>query len=528
MYGSTYYRQSPKFTPQTNFRDLPESYYITLLLQSATNYSPNGERAINNKPNSIFEMFANPFDNLESEYNDYLDLLDDASHDDEPANFDRRLTKGEVKAVLKKLLGIGDNTIVDGEVIKLSPTELEAAKKKLGSDSLDIDGTNRKAGRVALGFEYAMDHYSQGYPLANISNMDAYSKIWGNTTKADNRTPYLHAFSRLFIAYAEAAKEKGLLKSVKKDTDNTMVTVVQEDQKDGKWNYTLKVTGIPEQSQAVTLQTTAELAKVVRPTNAEAVGDWNLINVVLLPVDAAKDGITLEADHQLSDEELQSLNVSINYTTSIQGQILVPRSMYRKDNKTGHWIVREYVIANHSTSGFNETGGVEPRHGMELGQNVMMMSPNPVLVTARVRIQRDLPTDWSVTFSKQDIAGKEIAGAKIQISDKDGKVVDSWTSEADKSHTTSLKPGTYTFHEISAPEGYEVVTDFTFTVEANGEVTVGESKDAKVEAGKLIVTDQVKPVVPETKEVVISKQDIAGKEIAGAKIQISDKDGKVV
>ena len=51
---------------------------------------------------------------------------------------------------------------------------------------------------------------------------------------------------------------------------------------------------------------------------------------------------------------------------------------------------------------------------------------------------------------------------------------------------------------------------------------IGETSDAKIEDGKLVITDQKKPEVPTvtTKKVVFSKQDIAGKEIAGAQIQI--------
>ncbi|CAI3274210.1 hypothetical protein CIRMBP1248_02146 [Enterococcus cecorum] len=119
-----------------------------------------------------------------------------------------------------------------------------------------------------------------------------------------------------------------------------------------------------------------------------------------------------------------------------------------------------------------------------------------------------------VVFSKQDIAGKEIAGAQIELK-QGNEVVASWTSKAGESHKVKLAPGTYTFHEEAAPNGYLAVTDFTFTVKADGTVELGETSDAKIEDGKLVVTDQV-----EKKEVVFSKQDIAGKEIEGAQIEL--------
>ncbi|WP_347943771.1 SpaA isopeptide-forming pilin-related protein [Enterococcus cecorum] len=151
-----------------------------------------------------------------------------------------------------------------------------------------------------------------------------------------------------------------------------------------------------------------------------------------------------------------------------------------------------------------------------------------LVVTDQKKPEVPTVTTKKVVLSKQNVAGEEIAGAKIQIKQGD-KVVESWTSEAGKSHTVKLEPGTYTFHEEAAPNGYLEVTDFTFTVKADGTVELGETSDAKIEDGKLVVTDQKKPEVPTvtTKKVVFSKQNVAGEEITGAKIQIKQGD-KVV
>ena len=137
---------------------------------------------------------------------------------------------------------------------------------------------------------------------------------------------------------------------------------------------------------------------------------------------------------------------------------------------------------------------------------------------AKVKDGKVVVTDQAdkkeVVFSKQDIAGNEIAGAQIEL--KQGEeVVASWTSKADESQKVKLAPGTYTFHEEAAPNGYLAVTDFTFTVKADGKVELGKTSDAEIKDGKLVVTDQL-----DKKEVVFSKQDIAGKEIAGAQIEL--------
>ena len=106
-----------------------------------------------------------------------------------------------------------------------------------------------------------------------------------------------------------------------------------------------------------------------------------------------------------------------------------------------------------------------------------------------------------VTFSKVNIAGKEIEGAKIKIfkGDKaEGTPVASWTSEADKSKELNLAPGTYTFHEEAAPTGYLAVTDITFKVNFDGTIEVLNANGNSVEYkdGKLVITDQTEPEKP--------------------------------
>ena len=105
-----------------------------------------------------------------------------------------------------------------------------------------------------------------------------------------------------------------------------------------------------------------------------------------------------------------------------------------------------------------------------------------------------------VVFSKVNVGGEEIAGAKIQIKDAQGQVVKEWTSKAGQSETIKLKAGTYIFHEEAAPNGYLKVTDITFEVDEQGKVTVKNANGNEVKANenKLTVTDKTKSPTPET------------------------------
>lgn len=70
----------------------------------------------------------------------------------------------------------------------------------------------------------------------------------------------------------------------------------------------------------------------------------------------------------------------------------------------------------------------------------------------------NLPEDKSITYVKKIDAttNKTVAGAKLQLTDSSGKVIDSWET-TDKEHIISgLTIGTYYIEEIEAPKGYSI------------------------------------------------------------------------
>lgn len=79
-----------------------------------------------------------------------------------------------------------------------------------------------------------------------------------------------------------------------------------------------------------------------------------------------------------------------------------------------------------------------------------------------------------VRISKQDITtGEELPGARLQVIDKNGDVIEEWTSVNEPHYLEAvLKAGeTYTLHEVIAPDGYAIANDVEFTVNADGTVT---------------------------------------------------------
>ena len=84
--------------------------------------------------------------------------------------------------------------------------------------------------------------------------------------------------------------------------------------------------------------------------------------------------------------------------------------------------------------------------------------------------------------------GVELDGAKLTVLDREGNVVDQWTSVKDQPHVIKrLTVGEeYTLREEIAPYGYLKQTDVKFTLEDTAEIQKVEMKD-EVPTGLLII-----------------------------------------
>ena len=86
-----------------------------------------------------------------------------------------------------------------------------------------------------------------------------------------------------------------------------------------------------------------------------------------------------------------------------------------------------------------------------------------------------------VEISKVDITtNKELPGAELIITNRVGKVVEHWTSTDKPHYIEKLPAGDYTLTEITAPDGYEIAEDISFTVLPNGDVQRVVMKDVPI------------------------------------------------
>ena len=136
-------------------------------------------------------------------------------------------------------------------------------------------------------------------------------------------------------------------------------------------------------------------------------------------------------------------------------------------------VIKELVVGKKYT--LIET---QPADGYVTAESIEFTVEN----TAEIQKHQMKDDVTKVEISKQDIAGKELPGAKLTILDKDGKVVESWTSTKKAHYIEMLPIGKYTLREETAPDGYLVANDVEFEVKDTGEVQhvtmVDEAKPA--------------------------------------------------
>ena len=125
------------------------------------------------------------------------------------------------------------------------------------------------------------------------------------------------------------------------------------------------------------------------------------------------------------------------------------------------------------------------------------------------KVQKITMIDKVVTMSKVDIAGEELEGAKMQVIDKDGNIIDEWTSSKEPYKINNLiENETYILHEEVSINGYVKATDIEFTVS-------DEKKNEHLE-----MIDKI---------VLISKTDlVTGEELPGAELIVTDEDGNEI
>ena len=232
---------------------------------------------------------------------------------------------------------------------------------------------------------------------------------------------------------------------------------------------------------------------------------------------AADASFTVNTDGSINVVSMydDTTKVSISKTDITTGSALAGATLQiidQNDNVIEEWVsteeahLIEAVLTAGETYTLRETSAPA---GYVIAENVSF-TVNPDGSVTHVEMQDDTT---KVSISKTDITGeKELAGAALEVRDANDNVIDAWVSDgtAHQINGVLVAGQTYTLHEVSAPNGYVVAEDVTFTVNEDGSVNMVSMADAPT-------------------SVHISKKDITtGEELPGAFLELYDKDNNLV
>lgn len=208
------------------------------------------------------------------------------------------------------------------------------------------------------------------------------------------------------------------------------------------------------------------------------------------PLKGGEFGIYANADMYIGDTLYKKGQLVVSIKTDDSG---VARS---DDLPYGSYYVKEISAPT------QETGN---SHNFVLSDDTQYVKINGKNKTDSVTF-----VDKKVTASKTTITGTdEIKGAVMTVTDNDGKVIDTWTSDGNPHSIKGLHEGwEYTLTETTAPKGYVKAESIKFTV----------STDKKDQT--LVMMD---------KQFTASKKDASGKNyVEGAKLEVRDDQNRVV
>lgn len=183
-----------------------------------------------------------------------------------------------------------------------------------------------------------------------------------------------------------------------------------------------------------------------------------------------------------------SVSGKINITTKVEiskqdattGKELPGAKLTVKDangNVKDSWVSTNepHVITGLSVGKYTLTEEIAPE-GYVLSKETITFEIKADGSTTKVVMKNELeekpkePT--SIYISKQDVTtGEELEGAKLELKNEKGELVEAWVSGKEPHEIKDLEPGKYYLTETLAPEGYITSTEtVTFTVKEDGTV----------------------------------------------------------
>ena len=367
------------------------------------------------------------------------------------------------------------NNGLDGNTDYTCVTTMAVGGTSTATTSQEVTVNKEAAGRVDITNEYTqVEHPTSGLTFTKT--------FAGATISADMKKdvtftvsgPAITGVKNVSLSQMTQDPTTGIysytIANIPEDKFGTYTVTETNNGLDGNTDYTCVTT------MAVGGTSTATTSQEVT-VNKEIAGRVDITNTYFKKVSVSKKTFGGEeiSGAALSLKDNSTGNVVESWTSNgVEHKVVLSEGTYTLHEDSAP---AGYAVANDITFTVDAEGKVS-------------VDGNPVSEVVMV----DEYASHDVIISKVDAANnKELAGAVLKVTDKEGNEVDKWTSEEGKNHTVTVKPGTYTFTEVSAPKGYELAESITFNVDLNGKVTI----DGK-EVTAVVMKDAKKPTNVQT------------------------------
>lgn len=424
---ANYILEPTKFSGQTSFRDVPELPFILMGLGERLGLNVTGKPDLD----AAFTAW----------YYEYHHILHaDGEELNKPSNFEPALTNGEVKEMLKKILTLNEKEeLVDGENIRLQEDRASETVQTLPEEA-------KKTNAFLVAIEYAFNHYTTGVPIYALDIME--------TPDANSYTA--RGLTRLFFAYTEAAREKGLLDSYE-SRSNIEADIVKKEKKANMTELTIRVTGVQGASKLeAVIPNDITLIEPANCTNKEGTHEAQGKKVYTFPTNATNTNtydIKIQFDSTNITESSKQLDFVAYNRKNVIGQSWVSETTYKYEEASGHWLAMEYMR-------FDKVANSQ--EGMVYGQQVISFQKREenVRTSFRFDVTREPVPALATTVETED--GK---GAKKQASDTQPIMIDGQEQQKVKVIDT------ITYRNLQANAVYQVETSLQ-KVSEDGKTTL--------------------------------------------------------
>ena len=338
--GGGYFLQTGKYSAQSNFRDIPEIPFI--LMEIGKELGIKNMNALD-EPAARASM-ARASDLWYAEYEHIYKAT--GAELNQPSKYIPELTNGEIQAMLYRVLTLhGKEEVINGKTFRVQ-TDRDTSHPDALKTLIPKEGTSEddKSSSFVMGIEYPFNYYVMGMPIDAVDILETPGAPLFNRTYANK---YLsRALIRLFVAYTEAAREKGLLDKHLMRSD-LEAEIVRKQKQEGKTELTIRLTNV-KGAKKIEAIIPNELT-LVEPANCQyREGTHTEANkkIYTLPVEAnVKNTYDLKVSfdkNQINDGNKQ-LDFAVYKRQNVIGRVWAPKGCYKFDKESGHWLVLEYV-----------------------------------------------------------------------------------------------------------------------------------------------------------------------------------------